>query len=504
MLNRRRFLLSSAAMIAAGAAPRVIRPAIADAAPTTLRVESRTIEVQGKAAKVFGIRQPDGTQGLTTDVSAPFRVRLENQTPEPTLIHWHGLKPPYGQDGVPEVSAPLIAPGDAAEYDFPLAFPGTFWMHSHQGLQEQRLMAAPLIVRDGARVEGQEIVVMLHDFAFASPEEILAGLRKGSSQGAMQMGGAVASGSMQGMAMPGSMGHDMAAMKHDGMRVRTRAAMRNAEASSMTMDLNDVAYDAFLANDRTLADPEVVRVESNAPVLLRIINGAAASNFVIDLDRLKGELVAVDGHPIQPVAGSRFPIGTAQRLDLRLQIPRERAVHPVFAMLEGERKRTGIVLATAGARIARFGESAEKPARALNFAFERSLKAEEPLSAKPADRVHHLDLTGSMNSYDWGLNGAAYPDAMPLTVARGERVEIEMANMTMMAHPMHLHGHFFQVVAVDGKRFSGAVRDTVLVPPMMTVTIAFDADNPGQWVFHCHNLYHMASGMMATLRYDSV
>ena len=108
-----------------------------------------------------------------------------------------------------------------------------------------------------------------------------------------------------------------------------------------------------------------------------------------------------------------------------------------------------------------------------------------------------------MSGYAWGLNGAAYPDVPPLRVARGERVEIAMTNKTMMSHPMHLHGHFFQVVAVDGKRFSGAVRDTVLVPAMATVTIAFDADNPGRWVFHCHNLYHMESGMMTVVEYDA-
>jgi FtsP/CotA-like multicopper oxidase with cupredoxin domain len=486
MLNRRGFLLSSAAMIAAGAATRLVRPASADDALATLRAESRTIEVHGKPATVFGIRQPNGTHGLTTDMATRFRLRLENGCGEPTLIHWHGLKPPYRQDGVPDLSAPLVAPGDAADYDFPLAFPGTFWMHSHQGLQQQRLMAAPLIVRDGTRLEGQEIVMMLHDFAFASPEEILAGLRKGMAGGAMPMGAGSAGSAMPGMAMPG-MGHDMA-MKHGGM----------------AMDLNDVAYDAFLANDRTLADPEIVRVEPGGPILLRIINGAAASNFVIDLGRLEGALVAVDGHPIQPVAGSRFPIAMAQRLDLRLRLPKERAAHPVLALLEGEKKRTGIVLAPAGARIARLGESAEKPVKPLDFAFERGLKAAAPLSLKPADRVHRLDLTGAMSPYEWGLNGAAYPDALPLTVARGERVEIAMTNRTMMSHPMHLHGHVFQVVALGGTRFPGAVRDTVLVPPMTTVTIAFDADNPGQWLFHCHNLYHMATGMMAELRYEGV
>ena len=89
-------------------------------------------------------------------------------------------------------------------------------------------------------------------------------------------------------------------------------------------------------------------------------------------------------------------------------------------------------------------------------------------------------------------------------VATGERVEVTMTNKTMMSHPMHTHGHFFQVMALNDKRFAGAVRDVVLVPPMNAVTIAFDADNPGKWVFHCHNLYHMESGMMTTIQYQGI
>jgi FtsP/CotA-like multicopper oxidase with cupredoxin domain len=112
-------------------------------------------------------------------------------------------------------------------------------------------------------------------------------------------------------------------------------------------------------------------------------------------------------------------------------------------------------------------------------------------------------LTGSMGAYDWGINGTAYGHETRLTVGNGERVELVMTNRTTMSHPMHLHGHVFQVVAVNGKRFSGAMRDTVLVPPMASVTVAFDADNPGRWVFHCHNLYHMEAGMMTTVEYES-
>ena len=120
-----------------------------------------------------------------------------------------------------------------------------------------------------------------------------------------------------------------------------------------------------------------------------------------------------------------------------------------------------------------------------------------------ADRTLALDLTGSMASYVWTLNGKRYGEDTPLGVKAGERVEIVMRNLTGMSDPMHLRGHLFQVVAIDGERFGGAARDTVLVPPKRSVTIAFDADNPGRWAFHCYNLYHMEAGMMTTLRYEA-
>src|SRR5215472_3054631 len=153
---------------------------------TILRLQRRNIVVNGKAASVYGIRQPDGTFGITTDVGKPFRVRVENGIDDPSLIHWHGLTPPWQQDGVPGISGPPISPGGTADYDFPLRFGGTFWMHSHQGLQEQLLMAAPLIIHDQRdRADQQEIVIELADFSFTPPEEIFTALRKGSKMPAM-------------------------------------------------------------------------------------------------------------------------------------------------------------------------------------------------------------------------------------------------------------------------------------------------------------------------------
>src|SRR6266436_1768315 len=159
----------------------------ANAAPRTiLQLQRRSIEVNGKPASVYGIRQPDGTFGITTDVGKPFRVRVENGIDEPSLIHWHGLTPPWQQDGVPGISGPPIPPGASADYDFPLRFGGTYWMHSHQGLQEQLLMAAPLIIRDYRdRPDQREIIVMLADFSFTLPEQIFEELKKGGGMQSM-------------------------------------------------------------------------------------------------------------------------------------------------------------------------------------------------------------------------------------------------------------------------------------------------------------------------------
>ena len=135
----------------------------------------------------------------------------------------------------------------------------------------------------------------------------------------------------------------------------------------------------------------------------------------------------------------------------------------------------------------------------MGFDLEARLKSTTPLASRPPDRTISLMLTGGTGGYQWGVLGAG-----PLSVRKGERVYVVMQNHSMMAHPMHLHGHHFQVVGLNGRSVAGAVRDTVHVPPMTAVTIAFDADHPGKWAFHCHHLYHMASGMMATLTYEGV
>lgn len=481
--SRRRFLVSTSGAIAVGTSLMVEKSVFnsavgAEFEPTVLRVVNRVIEVNGKPAKVYGLLQPDGRSGIVTPAGR-FRVRLENKIEAPTLIHWHGLLPPYGQDGVPDLPQPLLSSGQNYDYDFPLETPGTHWMHAHT-LQEQQLLAAPLIVTDPAEAarDEQQVVVLFHDFSFKSPEELLAGLR--SNQTMSGMPSDVGLSGMEGMStMPG---HSM--------------------TSGTSMDINDIDYDAYLANDRTLDDPEVFRVESGGFVRLRLINGATATAFWIDLGQLACTAIAVDGNAIMPITGMPFPLGMGQRIDIRIRLPKMEGAWPILALREGAVERTGFVLATKSGAVHRIAPIGEQPAGPLDLEFESNLRAAEPFAEKPADRSYGLTLRGDMAAYVWSLSNAAGLD-QPLPVRAGDRVEVTMVNDTMMGHPMHLHGHHFQVVAIDRRRLVGAVRDTVWVPPMREVTIAFDTNNPGRWAFHCHHLYHMATGMMTTLAYET-
>src|SRR5882757_4592884 len=266
LLTRRQILASGVAM--AGAIPFLTEERAAAApeprAPKVrLIADTRTLVVNGKSAQVFGLIGPNGKPGITLSPGERFHVDLVNQAGTSTLVHWHGQLPPWKQDGFPWPQTPPIPAGDTQSYDY-APIPGTYWMHSHHGMQEQSLMTAPLIVRsvDDTRADRQEVVLMLHDFSFRTPDELLAGLTKSNSS--------------------------ENAMPKTGMNMGSGAMGAMNMGPGMAMDLNDIDYDAFLANDRTFADPEVIRTEPDGRVRLRLINAASATQFWIDLGALTG------------------------------------------------------------------------------------------------------------------------------------------------------------------------------------------------------------------------
>lgn len=465
-LNRRQVLLASGAAALAGVVPGAARAALPG-----LRVDTRVLDVKGKAAKVYGIFGPSGRPGLELMLGEGFNASVSNALSEETLIHWHGLTPPIAMDGVPMLSGPALAAGETRDYVFNNKRSGTHWMHSHVGLQEQNLLAAPLIVRETTEnlFDEQEHVVMLHDFTFRDPKEILAELQAGGGGHAAHAG------------------HDMTKM---------------TDMKGMAAMPNDIVYDAMLANDCTLDDPQVVRAEKGGRFRLRIINGAAASNVWIDLGQLDGSLIAVDGNAVLPIKGSRFPLAVAQRADIRINLPQGSGAWPVLFQMEGSALRAGVILVSGDGAVAKLSDQGEAGSL-LDLALEQTLRAVAELPDEPVVRTEMVMLTGGGADYVWGLNDSSAMHNVLFRVREGERIEVMMHNMTNMAHPMHLHGHYFRVVGVGNKRFEGAIRDTVLVPVGETVTIRFDADNPGTWAFHCHHVYHMNSGMMGAIAYSA-
>jgi FtsP/CotA-like multicopper oxidase with cupredoxin domain len=481
LLSRRGFLAASSA-----AALPLFLPLSAMAAPLRqLRATTRTLDIGGRAITVKGILDANDRSGVTLAPGEAFRLDLVNELTEDTILHWHGQHAPNAQDGVPDMPQPALKPGETRSFDF-AARPGTHWMHSHIPVQEMDLLAAPLIVRsaDDAAQDRQEVTILLHDLSFRPAAEVLAEITAGAAMGGHDMsnmgGGAGSEGG--DMAMPGM---DHGRMQMGGMTMGA-------------MDLNDFAFDAYLANDRTLDDPEVVTVDKGARVLLRIINGAAATVFWVDTGALPGQLVATDGNAVRPVAGGRFGLAMGQRLDIEVTVPAEGGAFPILALREGAPERTGVVLATKGAKVERIAlvSDAPHPAFSTDLAQEALLQAANPLTDRPVDRSDNLMLGGSMMPYLWTIDGQTWGTHRPILGKTGERVVLTFHNMSMMAHPMHLHGHVFQVVALNGRTVNGALRDTVHVPPMSMVSVALDAGEVARWMLHCHHMPHLSTGMM--------
>jgi len=482
----------------------LIGDALADTSePVRLFIKEVPLKVLGKELSVIAIEQADGTQGYSPEKADGFHVEVVNKLKVPTSIHWHGLILPNLMDGVPFVTQDPIQPGKSFRYDFLLKQSGTYWMHSHYGLQEQVYNSAPLIIwtpEERAKAD-RHVVVMLSDFSFTPAEKILNGLKRGMQPAGVKgssPGKKIEAASSEKMS--GSIGRpmpkDVVAQKWDDQKQRlVRTVVQAPEAEI------DVKYDALLANRRTLDDPEMISVNAGESILLRLIAASSNQNFYVDTGGLEAELLAVDGKAVQPIKGNFFQLGVAQRLDLKVTIPKEGA-YPILAQGEGTNLLCGVVLITKGATVPKLSREASVSTASLDNTQEKRLQTLSPLSDRSIDRTLPAALGGNMANYVWTINGAAYPNSNSLDMKSGERVGIAFTNSTSMGHPMHLHGHDFQVVEIDGEKLSGALRDTLMVPPGSKMTVAFDADNAGVWPMHCHLLYHLDAGMFTVVKYD--
>ncbi|MGW2985871.1 multicopper oxidase family protein [Streptomyces goshikiensis] len=417
-------------------------------------------------------------------------LTLANNLPEATSLHWHGLALRNDMDGVPGLTQRDIAPGGSFSYEFAVPTPGTFWFHPHTGVQQDRGLYAPLIIEDPKEPLSydKEWVVVLDDWLDgvdgSTPDAVLASLRKGMAANH------AAHGPQAGKtAKPGTTG----ATRSGG----PDRLLMGSESDILGKEAGDVAYPHYLMNGRVPADPSVFTAKPGDRIRLRIVNAGGDTAFRIALGGHQLTVTHTDGFPVEPATTDCLLLGMGERYDVL--VTAGDGVFPLTALAEGKGQaalavlRTGAGTApTASTRPAEL-ESRPLPADELKAAESVALDGREP------DRTLQMRLTGNMQRYNWAFDNEPYTPEQRRPVKAGERVRIEFANSTPMWHPLHLHGHTF-ALGTGGQ--GGARKDTTIILPGQRLTVEFDADNPGLWMAHCHNVYHSESGMMTVLGYQ--
>ncbi len=551
-----------------------------------LNLSEMTVNFSGKERRAMAINGsiPGPTLRFTEGDDAVIRVK--NDLKEESSIHWHGILLPNDQDGVPHVNMSPIKPGEIREYRYRLRHSGTFWYHSHSGLQEQLGIYGSIVItpKGGERIKtDHDIVVVLSDWTNESPYNVLAQLRAGFEWQQIKKGTAQSIvGAIQRNALPDMIKRSMQRMP--------------------PMDFSDVGYDAFLANGKPAAE---FPAKAGETVRLRLINASAASYYHIDYAGGPMKIIAADGTDVQPVATGRFLFAIAETYDLLVKVPQSggawelRATaqdgtgHSSLFIGRGERHaaadvpKPNVYKTMAGmgnmngmsgmsdmqgmdhSSMAGMGEGdmtapeppmdhsamagmtgmkgmspsgpATKPDAMANMkgmdhsAMQMPAKQQSSAAMKgmpPMAGMHGMDdperpgspyeklralssteisdsrplreytfrLRGDMIRFVWTLDGKTFTEADMINVRQGEKVRFTFINDSMMHHPMHLHGHFFRLVTSAGSL--SPMKHTIDVPPMTSHTIEFAADEPGDWMMHCHVLYHLAIGMARVVHYE--
>nr|WP_137676077.1 copper resistance system multicopper oxidase [Parerythrobacter lutipelagi] len=474
-----------------------------------------------------------------------LRIHVTNNLSEDSSIHWHGLLLPFQFDGVPGVSFPGIKPGQTFTYEFPIRQNGTYWWHSHSGLQEQAGHYGPIVIESAEpdpRYD-RDYVVLLSEFTPIHPHEIMRKLKVGEHYFNRQMQ----------TATDGDM---------SGADRRMWGAMR-----MNPRDISDVTGSTytFLINGHGPADSLEYLFKPGERVRLRIINGSAMTFFNVRIPGVPMTVIAADGIDVDEVTVDEFQIGVAETYDVIVSPP-----GGSHALVAEAMDRSGMGVASLTSRSVKEGgpratppalretptltmvdmsmmdhaamghdmsggemggmdhnmrDTSKLPAdvkvgpgvdmvapmpmdrmdfpglgldtvehRVLRYT---DLKAKRMNSHRTIDREMVIHLTGNMERYMWSFDGKKFSAVTddPIRFGYDERVRVKLVNDTMMAHPIHLHGHFFELVN-GADHMHQPLKHTVVVQPGGTATFDLTANEPGDWAFHCHLLYHMHAGMM--------
>lgn len=446
-----------------------------------LTAQPVTLDLGGRTVSTWAYGDTAPGPALRVAAGDVLRVDVDNRLPAATSVHWHGVALRNDMDGVPGITQDPIPAGGSFRYEFTAPDPGTYFYHPHSGVQLDRGLYGVLVVDDPdepGRYDAEWIVVLDDwvDGTARTPDQILADLQEAGGED-----------SMSGM-------HDMEGregMDHGSMT----GSMGGMEAmqSPLLGGAGDIAYPHYLLNGRTPDDPVTLSAKPGQRVRIRFVNAGSDTAFRVAVGGHRMTVTHSDGFPVVPVPTDALLIGMGERFDATITIGE--GVFALLASAEGKQGQALAVIRTGAGR----PPTGDVEVRELTgkVLLGTALAAAESVRLDPGstDRDHDLVLGGTMAPYRWTINGRTFPDADPLPLTQGERVRLRFVNQSMMFHPMHVHGHTFALSS------GGARKDTVIVRPMATLDVELDADNPGRWATHCHNIYHAETGMMTTLSY---
>ena len=510
-----------------------------------LTIDEQMVNITGKSRPAITIN--DGIPGPTMrftegDVAV---IHLHNKLKTEASLHWHGLLVPNVEDGVPYVTTPPIMPGTTRTFEYPLVQSGTYWFHAHTGFQEQLGVYGSIVIEPQKRTYpvDHDLVILMSDWTDEKPEYILKNLKRRTEWYSIRKGNSQSLNRI---------------IRHKAVG----AYLRQSMMKMAPMDISDVYYDRFLINGKdTIRYPDI---KPGQTVRLRVINGGGSTYFHVNYAGGPMKLIAADGMPVQPVAVNRRLIGLGETYDFIVTVPAGGAfevrasaqdgtgyatallgsgpVHyaptvprpDLYKLTANMSKMGGMGMGTMsmgrpdttakantttnsptthdmaampGMDHSKMSMGRMKPGESMSMMDDQNtidysiLKATEPIvfPANHPIREIPLTLSGNMFRYIWGFNGQPLSRADVIQIRRGEIVRLRMTNNTMMMHPIHLHGHFFRVL--NGQGDYSPLKHSVNVSPMESVTIEFLADDEKDWVFHCHVLYHLLSGMVRVISY---
>ncbi|MGM5629340.1 multicopper oxidase domain-containing protein [Apibacter raozihei] len=537
-----------------------------------LTITDTLVNYTGKNKKAFAVNGqiPMPTLRFTEGDTAVIYIH-NNLKGKTTSLHWHGILLPNQYDGVDYLTSAPIKAGETVVYKFPIIQNGTYWYHSHTGLQEQDGMYGAFIIdKKDEKITYPEHTVLVTDWTNANSNDVLRRLYFHDDWAEIQKN-KIQKGVTQSYLEAIQQGHLGTKIKNEWKRMSA-------------MDVSDVYYDQIQINGK---QEDTIKVNHNKRVKLRIINGGSSSYFWVTYSGGKMQVVAADGKDVEPVTVDRFIMGNGETYDVWVEVPDDSMSYELLATTEDRTRTASLWVGNGGHKMpaerlkplkyfegmkmmngmmkmngnldpmgmkmgmqkmdmnqvmypeiknnsgghSGHGDHAmgmnmnmegedsknEHSGHTMNHesmhtttqkntnpvTLNYSMLKSPVVTTLPEGPVKELrfELTGNMDRYVWSLNNKTISEADKIVIKKGEKVRIVLYNNTMMRHPLHLHGHFFRIL--NGQGEYSPLKHTLDIMPMETDTIEFEANESGDWIFHCHILYHMMSGMGRVFSYEN-